>query len=96
MTKRYQINMSDAGVKRIEELKMLSDIPSDKGLFDEALTIFDWAIEQVAAGRIITSMDVDKDTYRELQMPSFRKVPREDQGDNQEHHSLSSQRTATV
>lgn len=67
--KRYQIDMSPQGVARINELKEFTGARTNKDIFDEALTLLDWAVVQVRSGRLIASIDDDKKLYRELAMP---------------------------
>ena len=74
--KRYQIDMTPAGLKRLEELKAAIDATSNKDLFDEALTLLDWAVTQVQNGRIIASIDEKKNSFRELSMPGLEKARR--------------------
>lgn len=71
--KRYQIDMSEPGISRIEELKEFMGSQTDKDVFDEALTLLDWAVAQVQSGRRIVSID-NKKQHRELDMTCLNNV----------------------
>lgn len=63
--------------ERLEELKALmvqGDIPTQKDLINDALTLFEWAMGERMAGRIITSMDVATEKYREVMMTSLERA----------------------
>ena len=66
---RIQLDLDPQGVKMIEELKRQTGIKTHKDLFNNALTILTWAVQQRMAGRTVASMDEQTEKYRELQMP---------------------------
>ena len=83
---RIQLDLDPQGVKMIEELKRQTGIKTHKDLFNNALTILTWAVQQRMAGRTVASMDEQTEKYRELQMPvlthaaSLATNPRIDRG----------------
>jgi hypothetical protein len=59
---------------RVNELKLLmSEIGVDtyKELFNNALTLLEWTVAEIATGRSIASVDEASNKYRELAMPIF-------------------------
>jgi hypothetical protein len=62
---------------RFEELKDLMGrcrISSQKDLFNSALTLLEWAVEERSKGRIIASVDEPNMKYKELAMPALEAV----------------------
>ena len=56
----------------MDELKALMEeagIPTYKELFNNALTLLEWAMDEVKAGRALASVDEQSDKYRVLLMP---------------------------
>jgi hypothetical protein len=58
--------------KDIEELTDITG--SRKALFDNAITLLQWALNKVEKGHIVGSLDPEKDNFVELEMPIFSKV----------------------
>jgi hypothetical protein len=69
---RLQLEFPESRVKAIEELMSLTGILTKKDFFNNALTLFKWAIEERRAGRQIASLDGG--LYRELRMPALDSV----------------------
>ena len=71
---RIQLELPEA---KIEELKVLmhqAGMDTYKELFNNALTLFEWAIDQTKAGRSLASVDEENDKYRVLVMPVLERV----------------------
>src|SRR5208282_347078 len=68
---RLQLEFPDTMVKVIEDLMSLTGLRTKKELFNNALTLFKWAIEERRAGRQIASLDGARGLYRELHMPAL-------------------------
>jgi hypothetical protein len=68
---RFQIDVSEKKLATIEELMRLCDIPTKKDLFNNALTLFQWAVFEKLHGHTIASIDEKTKKYRELQMPAL-------------------------
>ncbi len=73
-TKRYQFDVPAEEVGHIDQMKAVIGAGSNGELFDNALTLLDWAITQVKAGRKLASIADDGSTYRELVMPALEKA----------------------
>jgi hypothetical protein len=66
-------------VNRFRELESLMEeggIATKKELLNNALTLFEWAINEVKQGHTIASVDESDQKYREITMPTFRNVKR--------------------
>jgi hypothetical protein len=66
---RIQFELSDDKVRELEELMKESGIRTKKDLFNNALTLLEWAIDEKRAGRTIASIDEKEKRYKELVMP---------------------------
>lgn len=74
MTMKLQRVQFDLPEERLAELQKLMDLcglTSRKDLFNNALTLMEWAVQERAQGRRIASVSTDEKSYRELQMPSL-------------------------
>jgi len=68
---RINIELPEA---RVDELKLLMrkiEVDTYKDLLNNALTLLEWTVAEVAAGRSIASVDEAANKYRELAMPIF-------------------------
>jgi hypothetical protein len=70
----------DLPAERITELELLMDktrLSTRKDLFENALTLFEWAVQQREQGRTIASVAIDGEGYYELLMPALSLVKNE-------------------
>ena len=66
---KIQLDLDEKGAKTVERLKEQTGVKTHKDLFNNAITLLDWAINQRQKGRIVASLDEEQENYRELQMP---------------------------
>ena len=71
---RLQFEVPEEQNKNIETLMKEVGLRTKKDLFNNAITLLNWAVKQYKAGRIIVSIDEQKESYRELAMPIFDNV----------------------
>ncbi len=71
-TTRVQLDFSPNAIERINKAMALCELQTRKELFNNALSLFDWAIEELTKGRIIASLDEDGKHYTKLVMPAFQ------------------------
>lgn len=72
---RIQVQLNDRGVDLINKIKEALDPDmSYKDLFDNAICLLDWSIQQRQHGRIIVSYNESDNSYRELAMPVLTAV----------------------
>lgn len=69
---KIQLNFDERGQKLIPKLMRWTGATTYKDMFNNALTLLDWAIDQRAKGRIVASMDETNETYKELVMPALQ------------------------
>lgn len=71
---RLQFELEKKGKEDLDNLKKIFSLRTNKQLFNNALTLLEWAAKQIQDGRIIASIDEKNDKYRELSMPIFDAV----------------------
>lgn len=73
---RIQLDLPDDQVAELDKLMEETRLTTRKDLFNNALTLFQWAVKAKKAGRIIASVD-ENQHIRELVMPSIENIPSE-------------------
>jgi hypothetical protein len=73
---RIQIDLDEYRVKELEELMDVCGLATKKELFNNALTLFEWAVNSARNGRAIASLDQDAQKFRELETPALRTAAR--------------------
>lgn len=68
---RIQLDLPEEQVKELDELMRQTNITTRKELFNNALTLFQWAVKAKRAGRIIASLDEQSGSAKELVMPTL-------------------------
>jgi len=72
---RVQFEMSDESAAEVETLARSANI-TKKDLFNNALTLLQWAIAEVRSGRIIASVDEKEMKLKEISMPLLSELAR--------------------
>jgi metal-responsive CopG/Arc/MetJ family transcriptional regulator len=70
---RIQLDLPDDQVAELDRLMEETRLSTRKDLFNNALTLFMWAVKAKRAGRIIASVD-EGQNIRELVMPSIENI----------------------
>jgi len=71
---RIQLDFQADYVKELDDLMRETKIVTRKDLFNNALTLFQWAAKAKRAGRIVASLDEKTGTARELVMPALENI----------------------
>jgi hypothetical protein len=71
---RIQLDLPEEKVHELKALMEEADIETYKELFNNALTLLEWSIEESKAGRALASVDTAKDQYHMLVMPILQRV----------------------
>lgn len=66
---RIQIDLPEDKVEALEALMKETGVTTKKDLFNNALTLLEWVIKEVKAGRTIASLNEANMSYKELAMP---------------------------
>ncbi len=72
--KRIQFELSEDHIKELEELMQKTGVRTKKDLVNNALTLLEWAVQEVSDGRTIASVDERENKYKEVVMPFFRSL----------------------
>jgi len=68
---RIQLDIDEGGSQLLERLKEQTGLRTHKDLFNNSITILDWAVRQRLSGRIVASLDEATQSYREFDMPAL-------------------------
>ena len=68
---KFQFEMPQANADRLEQLARESGV-TKKDIINNAMTLLEWAIDEVKAGRTIASIDAQENRYKELVLPLLR------------------------
>ena len=71
---RIQLDLPEEKIHELKALMDEADLETYKELFNNALTLLEWSIEESKAGRTLASMDETTDHYRVLVMPMVQRV----------------------
>jgi hypothetical protein len=71
---RVQLELTDETVRNVKALMEDTGTETYKELFNNALTILDWAVQEVREGNIIAAVDKREDRYKEFVTPILRFV----------------------
>ncbi len=68
---KFQFEMPETNANRLEELSKQAGV-AKKDIINNALTILEWAIEEVQTGRKVCSFKEGDGSYRELVLPLLK------------------------
>lgn len=71
---RIQFDLPKKKVNDLDRLMKEGGIETRRELFNNALSLLEWAIKQRKGGRTIASINENENTYRELDMPILGNV----------------------
>jgi hypothetical protein len=71
---RLQIEVTEEQDRHIQNLMEEAGLTTKKELFNNALTLLSWAMEEIATGNTIASVNETQQRYRELHMPALNHV----------------------
>jgi hypothetical protein len=66
---RIQLVVTDAQQTMIETLREQTGVKTVKEVFNNALTLLNWAVRQRQEGSAICAVNEEKNVYKELQLP---------------------------
>jgi len=71
---RLNFDVSDEQNESLRLLQKKTGLSTMKDLINNALTVFEWAVEEVEDGNEIASVNNDEEIYRVLATPSLQHV----------------------
>jgi hypothetical protein len=79
---RVQLDMPEDRIRDIEQIMAKTGVSTRKDVFENALALFEWAVNERTSGRKIASLREDEDGYRELLMPALASIKDEAKNKN--------------
>lgn len=70
---RIQLELPEDRVRELDVLMEETGLTTRKDLLNQALTLFQWAVRERQAGRMIASVDEEHQRYKELTMPALER-----------------------
>ena len=83
-TTRIQLDFTRERVEEIDRLQRQTGMATRKQFIEQALLLFNWALRESAQGRVIGSIDPERDGYREVVMPALNHFNHANQKDQKE------------
>jgi hypothetical protein len=74
---RLNFEFSEDRIKELKNLQNEAHLETMKDLFNNALTIFEWAVEETKKGNEIAAVNEQTEKYRVLVMPVLQQLIRE-------------------
>jgi hypothetical protein len=74
---RLNFEFPEERIKELKDLQSEAGLDTMKDLFNNALTIFEWAIHETREGNAIAAVNEDDKSYRVLITPALQKVAKE-------------------
>ena len=87
---RLQIDLSPSQMDTLGQMMKDCGLSTKKDLFNNAMTLLEWAIEQVKGGNVIASLNTKDDHYIELHMPVLSHAAQWARNDLRERRPLES------
>jgi len=87
---RIQLELPETQVQELKKLMAEAGLDTYKDLFNQALSAFEWILNEVKSGRSIASVDEQNQTYRVLVMPALQQVAKNARKEEQSAHRSAS------
>jgi metal-responsive CopG/Arc/MetJ family transcriptional regulator len=71
---RIQLELPEERLHELERLMEQTGTTTKKDLLNDALTLYEWAVQERMAGRTIASVDEQQHRYKEVVMPSLERA----------------------
>ena len=71
---RIQLELPEARVQELKKLMEEAGFETYKDLFNNSLTLFEWAVNEVKNGKVLGSMDEHNEKFRVLVMPFLERI----------------------
>ncbi len=89
---RIQIELDEQGVAIVNKVRDMTGLSTYKELFNNAITLLDWAARQAYKGLAIAAADEEKQQYRELEMPALQYAASKGQADRERQQNEAAER----
>lgn len=68
------IEINEARADTLERIRETAGLSNYREIFNNSLTLLDWAIAQRIAGKVVASVDKDTNSYEELAFDSLNRL----------------------
>jgi hypothetical protein len=92
---RIQIDLDEQGVAIVNKVRDMTGLSTYKELFNNAITLLDWAARQAYKGLAVAATDEEKQQYRELEMPALQYAATKGQADRERQQNEVAARAGT-
>ena len=79
---RVQLDLPEERVNELDQIMQETGLTTRKDLINQALTLFQWALRERQAGRMVASVDESNKRYKELFMPALERAAKADSKKN--------------
>jgi hypothetical protein len=69
---RIQVDLDEQGIAIVNKVRSMTGLTTYKELFNNAITLLDWAARQAYKGLAVAATDEEKQQYRGLEMPALQ------------------------
>jgi hypothetical protein len=73
---RIQLDLPEEKVAELDQLMKEISISTRKDLFNIALSVLNWVVNETKEERIVASVNKERDSYKELRLPFSASVQR--------------------
>jgi hypothetical protein len=87
---RVQFEMPESKLKDLEWLMRQTGTQTKRELFNNAITLLEWAVKERKRGRVVSSIDEEAGRYSELHMPILSAVKAESTQEETNRDKLAS------
>jgi len=74
MNMRIQLELPEEQVQELKKLMAEAGLETYKDVFNNALTVFEWLLNEVKSGKVIAAVDEKNEKYRVLVMPALERA----------------------
>ena len=74
---RIQLELSESQVRDLKALMKETEVETYKELFNNSLTLFQWAVDEVKAGNEIASVNEEREKYKVLVMHALERIAKQ-------------------
>jgi hypothetical protein len=74
---RIQLELSESQIRDLKSLMKETEVDTYKELFNNALTLFQWAVDEIKSGNEIASVNEERERYKVLVMHALERIAKQ-------------------
>lgn len=71
---KVEFELTDESIARLTALAVKMGVHTVKDVFENSLALLVWAVEEIEGGRVIASVDEEKELFKQMEMPIFESI----------------------